>query len=480
MITRVAYPETRVVLRALTLLAITALFANAFFFTWENAIPMVKSDGWRFIHKYLIPWYGNTFDWRDLWSDHHPQPVTGLLFIANAKLLDLRMDYEAALGLMFSLPLILLLSRHIHSLRLPHDRPVPRDVLILLTVAIILSLTSTGVYTWSLVTLGFIHTMLAVYILMRLNTLAQNDNGIVSFTITSCVLAAFIVLFGTLAKLYIYAALLICLLAFALERRKNWLYPPAAIFAGISISVITNRLIGSHSSYTETTLFSTLVDNIRYAHEYILYIGVGLSSAWANLALLSRKFNLGETGIIAMGCTVLLIYASTLYMIIKHKIYKITFLPPAFIFVALISALGAAIYRFDPSTQTPISANVPRYYLVYAVGLIGILWAWFIYLRTETRPNSVKNIVIILYCIVAISQIVSTRAAWKQSPSIKKVIVTTTEIMTRNSNGDLSVRPPAFIVNKHYPDTYLSALEFMKENQLNIFSSGYHTDKNRQ
>ena len=98
--------------RLLFSIAFGALFANVFAYTWVNANPLVHHDGWRYTELFLKPVFeGTEWSWSLLWSDHHPQPINALLFIANAKLFDLRLDYEALGTLFFLLAFALLLYR---------------------------------------------------------------------------------------------------------------------------------------------------------------------------------------------------------------------------------------------------------------------------------------------------------------------------------------------------------------------------------
>ena len=105
--------------------ACTGLFANVFLFTWRHANPLVQKDGWRYTDIFLRPVFeGSGLGWKALWGDHHPQPLNALLFIANAKVFDLRMDLEA-LGAILFLPVFaaLLFAAYWRSVAPPTPRP---------------------------------------------------------------------------------------------------------------------------------------------------------------------------------------------------------------------------------------------------------------------------------------------------------------------------------------------------------------------
>ena len=125
------------------------LAANVLLFTYFNSVPYVKSDGWRFIDIYLIPWSEGALRFADIFKDHHPQPLTAVLFIINAEFFGLRMDYEAIFGLMFVILSSFILVRELEK------RNVSKFHLIVVAV-ISMSLLSVNIYTWSLVTIGYV------------------------------------------------------------------------------------------------------------------------------------------------------------------------------------------------------------------------------------------------------------------------------------------------------------------------------------
>lgn len=85
----------------ITFTFILLLFSCMFYYTFLTAGCFVRSDDFRFIEFFLKNYFEGTFQWKMLWQDHHPQPLSGFLFIVNAELFDLNMTYTALFGVFF-------------------------------------------------------------------------------------------------------------------------------------------------------------------------------------------------------------------------------------------------------------------------------------------------------------------------------------------------------------------------------------------
>lgn len=65
----------------LSFLIILVLLCNAIYYGYINHSSIIRADQWRFIELYLYPIYDHSFEFKLLWSDHHPNALIALLFM---------------------------------------------------------------------------------------------------------------------------------------------------------------------------------------------------------------------------------------------------------------------------------------------------------------------------------------------------------------------------------------------------------------
>lgn len=447
------------------------LSLNVALFLYLNAIPYVKSDGWRFIDIYLVPWFEGRLKFSDLFRDHHPQPLTAVLFILNAELFGLRMDYEGMFGVVFVILSSLILIREMKT--------STTGRLAILTVATItMSLVSVNVYTWSLVTIQYIQGFFGILIVIHVDRIARKGTGLRNLSTLAIWLILFLLIFGDGAKLFAVSIAGIFLVDFLFERKIEHL----KIVSVIGIAILLNSRIydslGVHESYSGKFINSGAESIFIYFHEFMGYVGVGLMSAWGNIAY--YKSSIGFSSYVAglAGLTVLIIYISTCFIYYKIKIYEKTKIPIVLIAQGFLTAIGAWIFRYNPEVQEPISANIPRYYMMYSFGLVGVVWIWAEYMKS--RAVIIKTIVMSVMVVLIGSHTVAAISAWHTSKYIKKGIVDTCETMISHGNGDYSKKLPKFVTGGNYPEPYMKGIEFLKNNHMNVFIKNDITYKYRR
>lgn len=452
-------------LKKVFILIAVMVIANCLYFTYVNAIPLVKSDGWRFICLYLEPWYQGNFDWRILWMDHHPQPFTGLLFIANAEWFGLNMKYEALFSLGFA---PLLLFTILSCIRKTFDNGEAKFFyyIALLVVCIIFSLTSPNVYTWSLVTKGFITSFFAVLVVAILDSKQLGSSSATSWFVGGLNFSLLLILFGDSATIFLVGCLAVLCVNFCLYRDKKILIWIAVLITAKLLHLMFMRLIGGESHYQG----KFPAEILSHLWVYISYIGVGLLSAWTNLKALSL-IGVPVEIIPYLGVVTLLIYALTLFKYFSKGMSRVSMLPGVFIFVGLITGVAGSVFRFNPDSYVHLSGNVPRYYLQYSLAVVGVLWVWFYYLgQRRSKATYSYAILAVLVIAVSLSQFLATMSAWNLAPYVQKSTKNSYGIMLQNATGDFSVIPPRYMLGNNYPKQYKSGLNFLKENNLNLFS----------
>ena len=455
----------------LVITTIIALFINALIFTYYNANPLVRSDDWRYISIYLRPWYSGELHWFDLWKDHHPLPLTAISFIINASYFDLRMDYEALFSVSFSL-LSLLVIWHIYNSVMETKVSSPEKyIFIALTASLLFSLTSSVIYTWPLVTQGYIFVFFMLLTLMSIDHLSRKNIDFYRFTLNTLYITLLFLAFSDAAKILIYSCLVVTFLSFLIDRDLKWLPPILSIVLAIILQFSFLHIIDYDTPYSEMSIMSSAAEKIQYLPEYFLYIGTGLLGAWVNIGMLVKKTGVSHVAIYSISSMIFMTYIYTLFLYFKNRMYSKSIIPGTLVVASILTGIGAAIFRFNPDTQSAITGSIPRYYLHYALGAIGVIWIWCMHLKNIDIKMRIRIASYSIIFIILISQIFSSITAWQSTPYIKKIYINYFNLMLANADGDdLSIKPAKFMVGGNYPEPYLSGLSLLKEHNINAFS----------
>lgn len=449
------------------------LALNVVLFTYFNALPYVKSDGWRYIDIYLIPWNEGSLGVSGFFNDHHPAPITAGLFIINAEILGLRMDYEAMFGVLFVVLSSFVLIREMEKRNLGR--------LSVITVAIItMSLVSVNVYVWSLVAISYyMPGLFGLLVLFYIDRMAKNRIGLRDLSILAMVLFLFLLMFGDSAKSILVPVIGVFLFAVILERKMEYLKFVAVVVIAILLHSEALDALGVSDNYSEKLMHGNLFGNIfTYFDEFLRYIGVAFMSSWGNITYHTRNFGLSVYVIEIAGLIVLMIYLVTSYFYYQSRIYEKTKIPIILIAVALITAISGWLFRYNPELHQPVAANIPRYYMMYSFGLVGVIWTWAEYLKERT--TNVRFIVNGFMVILIGSHLAALSNGWHVSKYIIKDIEDVSEIMISHGNGDYSKDIPRHVTGANYPERYKKGIKYLKDNKLNVFSDNDLIQKYRR
>ena len=431
---------------------------------------MMAGDLLTFINIYLTPWYNSELHFFDLWSDHHPQPLTAILFILNAYIFDLRMDYEALFSVTFSLLSVMVLWHMYDSTPDTKELSFGKYVFILVAAAFLFSLTSPVIYTWSLVTQGYIFVFFGLLTLLSIERLLRTKVNFYRFWLDTLFISLLLIAFSDGAKLLTYSCFAVTFLSFLLDRDKKWLLPILSIGLAIILQFTFFQLFDFESLYSEMNIAISVVEKVQYLPEYFLYIGTGLLGVWGNLGSFVKQTGASREAIYFLSSAIFIVYLYTLFIYFKNRLYSKSIVPGTLILTSFLAGVGGAMFRFNPDTQPAIIGNMPRYYLLYVLGAIGVTWIWCMYLQNKKFRKRTRIASYTIISVILISQLASSIAAWRSSPYIQNRSVNSFNIMVQNANGNLSIEPPLFVVGHNYPEPYLSGLSVLKKHKLNVFS----------
>lgn len=144
---------------------------NAILFAYSVASPLVANDSWYVLETFVERYYAYQLDITDFFAKRsvsdHAQPVQKLFFLWNLRLFGLDFTVEALVGVAFALCATLAAFAYAPRVAMLGDKPRIGPALgylccVIALPATILSIGVSQVFSWSLVTLGYMLVPLAL------------------------------------------------------------------------------------------------------------------------------------------------------------------------------------------------------------------------------------------------------------------------------------------------------------------------------
>lgn len=145
---------------------LVAIILNALVYTWFYTNPLVSSDAWYFLDVFVRKVVGGDLSIADFFVKRpgidHAQPLNKLLLYFNVQIAGMDFLYEALAYLAFAIAALATII-HVVRIELPETYTRTSVRLCLLAIAaLFFSLSSTELYTWSLVTMYYSQHLFAV------------------------------------------------------------------------------------------------------------------------------------------------------------------------------------------------------------------------------------------------------------------------------------------------------------------------------
>lgn len=142
-----------------------AAIVNAYSYTLVASVPLIRSDGWRYLSGYLGRFLENGFNWVDVFRQDLPadtnQPLQKLFLFFHTRYFGMDFRLDAVLGILAGIALVV--SLVMLAAGGGPRRWGAREFGLLAVLALTqLSLNSTELYTWPLATEWFVPLLLAV------------------------------------------------------------------------------------------------------------------------------------------------------------------------------------------------------------------------------------------------------------------------------------------------------------------------------
>jgi len=452
-----------------SLIIVLLLLFNAIYFGYINHSSIVRADQWRFIELYLYPIYNNSFEFKMLWSDHHSNPLTAILFILSDKYFNLTVNMYFYVGIVGKI-LFIVLFIYLVNRSLKNTSLLVKALVTVLIVSTYLSLKSVNEYAWPLVTLGNIWILILSIALYYFDNLYKEKNMRIYFLVFFIFTFSFIFT-KDLAIIYTASIVGILLLIFFRDREYKKVFNLIIL---IVLSFIMYKLfylyVGIEQKYSSAILFDINSFNIIGA---LKSYSIALLSGIFQIQFL-KSIGINNATILYIGYFILLLYIAVIICYVKFKLYNISIVPIVLMLFGLLFATAVILFRFYPSTDT-VSLGVAssRYTKLYEIGIISMFWSISIIFDNKSFNNFVKFLLFIMIMFLILINFYTIKTSWNFSKYVVNTNKKAEKLLYDYSFGNKD-SIPKFIKGAYFSK---DKVIFLKNNNLNVFNDNYRSNQ---
>jgi hypothetical protein len=144
----------------------------------------------------------------------------------------------------------------------------------------------------------------------------------------------------------------------------------------------------------------------------------------------------------------------------------------------IIFGIGAALFR--DSSAFPHGISAPRYTLNYKIGVVSMVWVLFVALRQYLSQKIWSRILIVLVVGLVCSQMFTMKSLFKEGKSLS-ILQNNAEILlyiygTDNKHSNFKL--PRYVSGLNNDSVLKPAINYLTENELNVFNPKYNSSKN--
>ena len=467
----------RVALRVLG----AVLVLNAVVFTAVATNPYIDHDEWFFLKTVVIPFQTGDFEVSDLYAmrarSDHALPVQKLILLAGVEVAHMDYHFQAFLGIICALVFSVMLYRGMRKTVPSGEFPFTPGVALVLVLSVFFSINHPVTFSWPLLTLGYL-ALCTVLLLFVVVDQAINHGPASLMKIMFATALALVV--GDDAGVLGVVCCLVALFAFSiLQRRKD--LRQAALFVLLLMLVYRFLVYAQLASYVHEGKGSGNMLEKGMAllareplQAYKLFV-----LPFANSVLHRMHFDRilgdwGQAGHVLFGLFIFGLHVAAWRRYITSKAYLITMVPCLLVLMSYLAMAGILVIRAPKFGLDYF--NMPRYIRSYQLGMIGIIWMW--YLRPARDPGTAINkpegrATLVLMAALVGAAVFSAVLAWSQVPAQH-----TRQSRYANFLVQLAATPrrcakPYVICRKYSPEMRVEMLAFLRDNELNVFKPGH-------
>ena len=473
---------SRLLARPLALILVAFACGNALYFSASAATPLIQADAWYFLEHFIYKYIDGTLGFLDLFIQRgggdHAQPLQKLVLLWHTRYFGMDFRIEGIVGTFAAIACFALVAFVLMKTESLDDRARLVQALALGMVFVCgLSLNSINIYTWPLVTLGFIILFVALLFAVLIASTSLGKRPIASMFLAFCV--------GMLCdeQSVVFAfSLIVGLALFGRGDRPQFLKTAASICMGIIISRMALWWISSQASVSSSA-FEVGVDtskllswpDILNAVIIPASDGVVHQEHFAKLGAHASAFKwlVAISGIVLNSWLVW-----TLFILRRRGSKDVRLVLATFLLLTCyVVTFGLVINRVGTFGWEYL--HQPRYVFYYQLPFVSM----FIILHytqgeraKESRSILGRALPIAVILGVGALQVALSREAWKMPPYLVAYWVgaaSKMEEIRTNPDADVSKCPdiidPCAYSREHRTET----MEYLHDHRLNLYSESF-------
>ncbi|WP_313256503.1 hypothetical protein [Stenotrophomonas acidaminiphila] len=477
-------PESTRWINSVTVLLVGLACGNALLFSLAAATPLIQADGWDFLEYFLPRYFDGSMGFLDLFMKRngidHAQPLQKLVLLFHTRFFDMDFRVEGLIGVLFGIVWCTIIAVELHRQSIENTgQRVIAAIGVSLVFALGLSLNSTNVFTWPLVTLGYISLLLStayfVFAANRYNCPRPLQILIATAALGMCIDSQAIV------------AVLAAMMALApmqdTNRREAWSQALAAI-AGLLAARLFLWLIARHTGLEGgtglewRTLASTFIKP-----DTITGLLIPFSDSLIHVEHLAKHFP-GKHSLAMAACAATIILLHIWFwarVCLLWRSGRYTRMTALSVFLMLLSyGMTASIIIGRVTLFDWSYLHQPRYVQSYQVSLVALGIMLQAVIR-EARPGWSARLIepvsgaIVIVCLFAV-QIALSRESWILPQYLTPYWQNAALIMQRVANAPQAATgqcPDIMYVCGYPPERRKQLMDMLVQHKLNVFSASF-------
>jgi len=455
------------------LLAIVA-FANAAMYISYAGIPFVTSDGWYFVDGFLQKYYNGGVTLQDLYMkrsvDDHAQPLHKLLLVWNADHFALDFVVESYIGLAIAgVAWIAMFLAMRHDSR---TRGYWWMLPAVATAASFVSLSGGMVYSWSLVTLGYLAPLVLVALALASWHAVDRRRWLPLLLIAP--LVAFTM--DNTAVIAALSVILALLMWGAKERGRGWRAIAAAVVV-ITGSVVAYRLVSTlylHTNLTASAAAPSLAPTLLsqgWGKLLNMILGLAALTVSDRGGLLTRLFTNPDIPHRTLAVCVMFAHAWFWWRAVCDRWNQTQFLAVAMMLFCYGAAAGIVLTRVPVFGTDYVYQQ--RYLMMYQLGTVALaLMAAGSSWPTWGRPQ--RWLVSIGLASLILLQLPLSWATWQDAKYVQAYgnnVGRQMILLGRDPSVHLANCSPVLVICQADREEQIRSIALLRKYRLNAYSS---------
>ena len=447
---------------------------NVLYFISLAGSPLIRDDGWFFLDSFYRPIVERGLELSDLFvkrsiSDH-AQPINKLLSLINYNYFSLDYRFESIIGFL-SLALILAILVYFSYKDRVINAKIGNIYGILAAILILCSLNSTNIYTWPLVTFGFLYIAIYILIFHFIYKVLAKEKVLKS----TFIIISLLILIGDTSSILAILAAIITILLSRVENNRSFLNLRhlsivfCLIIFGFSYYYIINKGIASN---LKNSNIDNLFDiSILYKIPKIIFTSSLIYHEHLNSGVFSKIIYYSSFILVSLG-----LVNYTLKLINTKKTTVIGFVILGLFIQTIGSVLGIIVGRVPEFGLDYLYQ--PRYILVYQmIPFLLILDLSIDYQNYNWNRSLYRIFLKLIFIFILFLQIFFSYSAYKSVEWISRYYVNEARLIGLYFNNLNEEKLPCTYASNSLCllsiEKRIALLNLMNEKKLNVLNEAF-------